>query len=79
VGVAHPFACVVVAWPSKLRFKTKIIIVLIFLVGLLHVCLFVHLFVRVFVDSVNKQCPSGSGTFLCQHDSFIYHRPPLAV
>jgi hypothetical protein len=23
VGVARPFACVVVAWPSKLRFKTK--------------------------------------------------------
>jgi len=59
VGVAHPFACVVVAWPSKLRFKTKKIIVLIFLGGIAS-----RLFVWVFADSVNKQCPSDSGTFV---------------
>ncbi len=75
MGVAHPFACVVVAWPSKLRFKTKKIIVLIFLLGLLHVCLFV----RVFVDSVNKQRPRVLVALLCQHDSFKYHWPPLWV
>lgn len=69
MGVANPFACVVVAWPSKLRFKTKKIIVLIFLLGLLHVCLFV----RVFVDSVNKQRPSGSVSMI--HSSIIGHHP----
>jgi hypothetical protein len=75
-GVAHPFACVVVAWPSKLRFKTKKNNSADFFGGI-GSRLFVRSFEYLRIRSTNNARVVVA--LLCQHDSFKYYRPPLSV